>query len=86
MLTKLPVPVPSDVRVLNETVAPLLVLQQTPRAVTAEPPSAVIFPPETAVEVLIEDIAEVDSTGMVACAVVVNENSVPYPVPTPFVA
>ena len=75
LLVKLPVPVPSDVLVLNAVVAPEVVLQQTPRAVTAEPPSVVIFPPETAVVELIEEIAVVVNAGMVASAVVVNVNS-----------
>ena len=86
LLVKLPIPAPSDVLVLNAIVAPELVLQQTPRAVTAEPPSVVTLPPETAVVVLIEEIAAVVKAGMVACAVVVNDNSEPYPVPVEFVA
>jgi hypothetical protein len=77
LLVKTPVPVPSDVLVLNATVAPELVLQQTPRAVTAEPPSVDIFPPEDAVVLVIEEIAVVVSVGIFACAVVVNDNSCP---------
>ena len=46
-------------------VAPELVLQQTPRAVTAEPPSEVIFPPDTALVVPMIVIAVVDRVGTV---------------------
>lgn len=70
-------PVPSDVLVLNATVAPEPVLQQTPRLVTTEPPSEVTFPPETAVVVLMEEIGVVIRVGMVASAVVVKDNSDP---------
>ena len=86
LLVKLPAPVPSDVLVLKAMVAPEAVLQQTPRAVTAEPPSVVIFPPERALEVLMEETAVVVRAGTVACAVVVKDNSAPYPVPVEFVA
>jgi hypothetical protein len=72
--------------VLNATVAPEAVLQQTPRTVTAEPPSVVIFPPDTAVVPVIEEIAAVVRVGIVASGVVVNVNSCPYPVPVVFVA
>jgi len=77
LLIKLPVPVPSDVLVLKATIAPVLVLQHTPRAVTAEPPSVVTFPPDVAVVMLIADTAAVVSAGIVAMAVVVNDNSWP---------
>ena len=65
LLVKLPVPVPSDVLVLNEIVGPEEVLQQTPRAVIVEPPSEVVTPPDTAVVEPIEAIAFVKSTGTV---------------------
>ena len=84
MLTKLPVPVPSDVLELA-VVGPVVVAQQTPFAVMAPPPSAVIFPPETAVDKVIEVTAVVvrvaPNTGLV-----VNEISFPYAVPTLLVA
>ena len=51
-LENLPGPVPSVV-LLAAVVGSLLVLQQTPRAVTAEPPSEVIFPPVAAVVAVI---------------------------------
>ena len=86
LLIKLPVPVPSDVWGLNATVAPEEVLQQTPRTATAEPPSVDIFPPDTAVELVIEEIAADVRVGIVASGVVVNVNSCPYPVPVAFVA
>ena len=71
---------------LNVILAPGTVLQQTPRDVTAEPPSVVILPPDTAVVVFIEEIAVVVSEGIVASAVVVNDISCPYPVPVVFTA
>ena len=50
-------------------------LQQTQRAVTAPPPSAVIFPPDVADEDVIAEIAVVANVGRIA--VVVNENALP---------
>ena len=47
-LEKASVPVPSDV-LLSSVVGFALVDQQTPLAVIAAPPSAVIVPPDTAV-------------------------------------
>ena len=58
-------------------VAPELVLQQTPLDVTAEPPSALILPPDVAVVMAMADAAEVESVGMVAGTEVVKVNSVP---------
>jgi len=46
---KAPVPPPSFVFVLSDMVGPGVVLQHTPFAVTAEPPSVVIVPPHVAV-------------------------------------
>ena len=70
-LVKLPVPVPSVVRLL-EMVGFWLVLQQTPRAVTAEPPSPVIFPPVmTDVDVIDVNVAVVN-TGKAAAVVVAD--------------
>ena len=51
-LEKLPGPVPSVV-LLAAVVGPVLMLQQTPRAVTSEPPSEVTFPPVAAVVAVI---------------------------------
>ena len=55
LLANTPTPVPSVVwvPVINGLA---VVLQQTPRAVTAEPPSELIFPPLNA-EVLVIDVA-----------------------------
>jgi hypothetical protein len=47
LLVKLPVPVPSEVLV-PAVVGVVEVLQQTPRAVIAAPPSLVMFPPPLA--------------------------------------
>ena len=52
-------PLPSIVLVVNVTVAPGNVLQHIPRAVIADPPSDVIFPPPVAVVSVIADIAVV---------------------------
>jgi hypothetical protein len=84
LLVKLPVPVPSVV-VLSPVVGVDVVAQQTPRTVTAEPPSSVIFPPDVAVVEATEEIAVVVTVGFVI-GLVVNEISLPYAVPTPFVA
>jgi hypothetical protein len=59
--------------------------QQIPLAVTAPPPSLVIFPPE------VPDVSPIELTDVVAIvgattAVVVNVTSFPYAVPTPFIA
>lgn len=51
-----PVPVPLTVLVDNETVGDVVVDQQTPLAVTVEPPSDVTVPPEVAV---VDDIPEI---------------------------
>jgi len=76
LLVKLPVPVPSDVLVLNEIVGPEEVLQQTPRAVIVEPPSEVVTPPDTAVVEPIEAIAFVKSTGTVGVVTTAEEVNV----------
>jgi hypothetical protein len=52
------------VLVLNAIVGFADVLQHTPRAVTATPPSLVILPPLVAVVLVIEDAAVVVSVGI----------------------
>jgi hypothetical protein len=61
LLVKEPVPVPSDVFVESDTFRPVLdeACHTTPLAVIGEPPSAVMFPPLTAVEAVIELAATV---------------------------
>ena len=63
LLVNEPVPVLSVVLVLNAVIGPVVVLQHTPRAVTAAPPSLVIFPPLVAVVCVIADAAVVVITG-----------------------
>ena len=64
---------------LLAVVGPVVVLQQTPRAVTAAPPLSVILPPLEAVVLPRPEIAVVVRVGIVAA--VVNETSLPYVVP-----
>ena len=73
LLVKLPVPVPSEV-LLSDVVGSTDVLQQTPRAVTAAPPSDVISPPLDAPVAVREDTAVVVTVG-IANATVVNSTS-----------
>jgi hypothetical protein len=61
-LVNAPVPVPSVV-LLSAVVGSADVLQQTPRAVTAAPPSEVTFPPPAAVAAVIPVIAVVVTVG-----------------------
>jgi hypothetical protein len=78
LLTKIPVPVASDV--LESLVVGFAVIaQQVPLDVTDPPPSDVIFPPETAVVAVIEVAAVVVRVG--TATRVVNETSFPYAVP-----
>jgi hypothetical protein len=84
VLVKLPVPDPSLV-VLSPVVGFDVVAQQTPRIVTDEPPSSVIFPPDVAVVEATDERAVAVTVGFVI-GLVVNETSLPYEVPTPFVA
>jgi hypothetical protein len=84
LLGKAPVPVPSVV-FESAKVGLVLIDQQIPLAVTGLPPSAVIFPPETALVEVIDDIAAVVSVGTVP-ELVVNETSFPYEVPALFEA
>ncbi len=83
---KLPVPTPLLVFVLNDIVGVRLMDQTTPRIVTDAPPSVVMLPPPVAVVLVIELIADVVKVGTAAAAVVLNDNSFPYAVPTLFVA
>jgi hypothetical protein len=74
LLVKLPVPVPFVVW------EPLIrgsaeVLQHIPRAVTGEPPSDVILPPDVAVVVVIPETAVVVIVGLTA--IVVKSRSLP---------
>ena len=77
-LINMPVPVP-----FNVTLPPVItgfgkVLQQTPRAVTGVPPSAVTLPPPVAVATVIAVIVEVVTVGKaVADDVVVKIESAP---------
>lgn len=67
---KLPSPVPSDVLVMRSVVGPVEVLQHMPLAVTAEPPSLEILPPETAPVGVMEVIVEVVNSGNTGGSVV----------------
>ncbi len=68
LLAKLPVPVPSEV--LSSAVVGLAaVLQQTPLAVTAAPPSEVTFPPLELPVAVIEDTAVVVTVGVLKAVV-----------------
>jgi hypothetical protein len=75
LLTKIPVPVLSEVLKLL-TVGIVVVAQQIPLAVTDAPPSEVMLPPETAVVWVIDVIEAVVSTGN-PTATVVNVISLP---------
>ena len=70
-LVKLPVPVPSVVK-LSLSVGLADMLQQTPLDVTEAPPSVVTFPPLDALVVVIEDMAVVLTAGGVAAVVKVH--------------
>ena len=76
LLVKIPVPDASEVVELF-IVGPLVVLQQTPRAVTVEPPSEVTFPPDVAVDTVIEVTLVVVTIGADKGVNVVNEISLP---------
>ena len=82
-LVKLPVPVPSTVLLL-EVVGEAIVLQQTPLAVTVDPPSEETLPP------LVAEVVETDETEVVVIvgrmAVSEKETSFPYAVPALLVA
>ena len=74
---KAPVPVPSVVFVDSEIVGLVVVAQTTPLAVIELPPSAVIFPPLTAVVVVMEPAATVEARVAKEPADVVKLISVP---------
>ena len=76
LLVKLPEPVPSDV-LLPAVVGVEDMLQQTPRAVTADPPSLVMLPPLLAEVWATEVIAVVVSVGGVVEVNVVKLISLP---------
>jgi len=64
-----------------------VILQHTPRAVTVAPPSAVTLPPPAADVVVIDEITVVVTVGNATADVVeVKDSSLPYAVPTLFVA
>ena len=69
LLAKFPVPEPSAV-LESRIVGPVEILQQTPRAITADPPSTAIFPPLMAEVVVIEVIVVVVMVGWDAIRVV----------------
>ena len=79
LLVNEPVPVPSDVFVESDTSRPVLdkVFHTTPLAVIWEPPSAVMFPPLTAVVVVMEPAATVAARVAKEPADVVKLISVP---------
>ena len=82
-----PVPTPSLDLVVSAIVGFGLVDQITPRSVTAEPPSLLTLPPLLVVVVVMALTTPVNTEGIeIDCPVVLNDNSLPYPVPTLFVA
>lgn len=76
-LVNVPIPVPSVVLVDKAMVGFAVVLQQTPRVVTAAPPSVLIVPPLLAVVFVMDDMVVVVITGMVEVAAVVKTESPP---------
>ena len=77
LLVKEPVPVPSEVLEADGTIGFDEVLHTTPLAVIGEPPSAVMFPPLTAVLVVMEPAATVAARVAKEPADVVKLISVP---------
>ena len=76
-LVNVPIPVPLVVLVGKAIVGFGVVLQQTPRAVTAAPPSVLIVPPLLAVVFVIAVTAVVVIMGMVDVDAVVKVESPP---------
>ena len=74
---KVPVPVPSVVLVDKAMVGFTVVLQQTPRTVTAAAPSVLMVPPPVAVVFVIAVTVVVVIVGMVEVDVVVKTESPP---------
>ena len=72
LLVKPPIPLPSIVFVLSAIVGLLLVLQHTPRVVTAAPPSMLTLPPLLEVVFVIALIAVVVKVANVNADVVNN--------------
>ena len=69
-LVNTPVPVPFEV-LLSAIVGPVVVLQQTPLALTAAPPSYVILPPLEAVDDVIDEASVVVNVGRTARVMIV---------------
>lgn len=65
LLVKVPVPVPSDVFELA-VVGFCVELQQTPRAVTVDPPAFVTLPPLVADQEVMDDSEVVETSGATA--------------------
>jgi hypothetical protein len=83
---KEPIPVPFDVFVVSEIVGDGDVDHTNPLELTAEPPSALIFPPDAAVVVVIELADIVITVGRTNDVLVLKVISFPYPVPALLVA
>jgi hypothetical protein len=71
-LVKVPVPLLSTV-LFAAVVGPGVILQQTPLAVTVNPPPEVTFPPEVAVVCAISDTGSVVTRGIVVCMVLLQD-------------
>ena len=84
LAVKLPVPDPFEVK-LSLIAGDGVVAQHIPRVVMYPFPSSVMFPPETAVVGWTEVTAAVERVAVIA-GFVVNDSSLPYEVPTLFVA
>lgn len=85
LLVKPPVPLPFVVFELL-VVGLVDVLQQTPLVVTVAPPSEVTFPPQTALDELIDETEFVVTVGVLPLLSVVKLLLVPYDVPLLLVA
>lgn len=76
-LVNVPMPVPSVVLVDKAMVGFTVVLQHTPRTVTAAPPSVVMLPPLVAVVLVMAATAVVVMVGIVDVDAVVKVESPP---------
>jgi hypothetical protein len=83
-LEKIPEPVPSVV-LASATVGPVVVLQQTPLAVTFPPPLSVIFPPDEAVVKVTDKTSVVVNVGTKG-GLVMNDILLPYAMPAGLMA